>query len=137
MLVVDDEPGDAWLAVRDSPYCAWQILTARENSAAVEHLRVLLRWGADALPDLILLDYSEINDSVEILVAIRKEPWLAHIPVLVLTRDAVPGDWRQLYRHGANVVYSRPSDVEGLECLLGAIVDHWQTVVAVPVDPAA
>jgi CheY-like chemotaxis protein len=131
VLVIDDIPGEAWEATRGSVYGAWRFLCAADAAGVVGHLRAFFAdRETEAFPDVIVLGYTEINDNVEVLAAIRGERWLDHIPVLVLTTDAIPGDARQLYRHGANVVYPRPSDAEEFECLLGAILDHWQTVVA-------
>jgi CheY-like chemotaxis protein len=131
VLVIDDNPGEAWEATRGSVHGAWRFLSATAAAGVIAHLRVFFsERDADDLPDILVLGYAEINDNVEVLAAIRSERWLDHLPVLVLTTDAIPGDSRQLYRHGANVVYPRPSDAEEFECLLGAILDHWQTVVA-------
>jgi hypothetical protein len=79
-----------------------------------------------------LLDYREIQAGMQALCAVRGDPAMRHVPVLMLAFGSEREDWPELYRMGANVVYSRPSDPDSYECLVGAIFDHWVTVATLP-----
>ena len=98
------------------------------GGSAIEHLRAL---GAE-MPNLFLLDYLEPQAGMQALCAVRGDPGMRHIPVLMLALGSERDDWPDLYRMGANVVYSRPSDPESYECLVGAIFDHWVMVATLP-----
>jgi CheY-like chemotaxis protein len=76
-----------------------------------------------SLPDLVLLDISLPGmDGNEILVRIRADDRLRHLPVIALTAHAMAGDREKYLSAGFNDYITKPIVDETV--LLGAI-DHW------------
>jgi signal transduction histidine kinase/DNA-binding LacI/PurR family transcriptional regulator/DNA-binding response OmpR family regulator len=85
VLLVDDEPGILELHSRllqaELPNC--QILTARDGKQGLELMR-------EFLPDLVLLDLMmPVLDGFGVLKAMQVEQLLSHIPVIVLSGQAL------------------------------------------------
>jgi PAS domain S-box-containing protein len=64
------------------------------------------------VPDLILLDLHlpDVRGD-EVLVRLRTDPKTSHIPVLVLSADATPGEIKRLLASGAEDYLTKPLDV--------------------------
>ena len=64
------------------------------------------------LPDLILLDLGlpDIKGD-EVLIRLRKDPKTAHIPIVILSADATPGEINRLLAAGAADYLTKPIDV--------------------------
>ena len=78
---------------------------------------------SSSLPDLVLLDISLPGmDGNEILVRIRADDRLRHLPVIALTAHAMAGDREKYLSAGFNDYITKPIVDETV--LLGAI-DHW------------
>jgi signal transduction histidine kinase/CheY-like chemotaxis protein len=77
-------------------------------------------------PDLILLDLNLPDISgQEFLARLRRTPWGAHIPVVVVTADAMPGRLEALKKAGAMTHLTKPFDVRRfLEVVQGERVDR-------------
>jgi CheY-like chemotaxis protein len=76
-----------------------------------------------SLPDLVLLDISLPGmDGNEILIRIRADDRLRHLPVIALTAHAMSGDREKYLSAGFNDYITKPIVDESV--LLGAI-DHW------------
>ena len=88
ILLVEDNPGDIRLTIEafkdnrvDSPFDV-----ARDGVEALAYLRGEGIHAGKPLPDLILLDLNLPRmDGREVLAAIKSDPALMHIPVVVLT----------------------------------------------------
>jgi DNA-binding NarL/FixJ family response regulator len=128
VVFLGDCPAHAFVAVQGSRTEGTLRVVIGPGEAAIHHLRTI---GAES-PDLFLLDYRVQQAAMETLCVLRGEPSMRHIPVLMLSLGSEREDWPELYRMGANVVYSRPSDPDSYECLVGAIFDHWLTVATLP-----
>lgn len=78
---------------------------------------------AASLPDLVLLDISLPGmDGNEILVRIRADESLGHLPVIALTAHAMSGDREKYLAAGFNDYITKPIVDESV--LLGAI-ERW------------
>jgi CheY-like chemotaxis protein len=85
------------------------------------------------LPDLVLLDFQLPGlDGAEVVQAIRAEPGLSHIPVLVVSTSAEPGDVARAYASGANCYIRKPSSFAGGVSMAEAIEEFWVRVATLP-----
>jgi two-component system, chemotaxis family, response regulator Rcp1 len=135
ILLVEDNPGDARLTLevfKDNK--TPRMLSVVEDG--VEALAFLRREGkyADALrPDLILLDLNlPKKDGRQVLSAIKNDPDLRRIPVVVLTTSRDQEDIAQAYDLNANCFLAKPVDYEEFARLVKAIEDFWLTIVELP-----
>ena len=84
-------------------------------------------------PDLILLDLNMPRlDGREALSAIRYDPDLQQIPVVILTTSHSSGDISLCYRLGANSFISKPVTFEGLVEVMKTLCHYWFEIVSLP-----
>ena len=89
----------------------------------------------DRLPDLILLDLNMPRmDGREALNAIRADPALRHLPVVILTTSKSDDDVFNSYDIGANSYVIKPSSYEDLVQLMKDIGRYWFRIVELPLD---
>lgn len=137
LLVVDDAPANIRLvqeALRECASTPALRLTVAHDGA--EALAMLRRDGAQAgtpRPDLVLLDLNMPRLSgLEVLAALKDDPTLRRIPVVVFSTSAAMEDVRAAYDRGANAYVTKPLDLDHLIAVLRAIMDFWFTVVTLP-----
>lgn len=136
ILLAEDEPADAHLvklALSENRIDAVMkhVVDGRE---ALEYLRRQGERFATALrPDLILLDLNMPRmDGREFLVAIKRDPALSDIPVVVLSTSEVDRDVRDTYRLGAAGFISKPLDVTEFIAEIRQLTDYWLSLVRLP-----
>jgi CheY-like chemotaxis protein len=99
-------------------------------------LQFLRRTGpfADApRPGLILLDINLPRLSgLEVLAALKQDPELAVIPVVILTTSQAEEDIVRSYRLHANAYVSKPVDFENFIAAIRQIDDFFLTLVKLP-----
>ena len=135
ILLVEDNPGDVRLTRE-----ALKEGKIRNNlnvaSDGVEALRYLRREGpyaGAARPDLILLDLNLPRmDGREVLQAVKMDPSLRHIPVVVLTSSAAEQDIVRAYDLHANCYVSKPVDLDQFIHVVKSIEDFWFNIVKLP-----
>jgi two-component system, chemotaxis family, response regulator Rcp1 len=135
VLIVDDDPGDVRI-VRE----AIKEVGARVRLSAAadgeECLEVLRRRGrhADAVrPHLVILDLNmPRRNGLETLRAIKQDPALASIPVVVLTTSESGRDIEAAYAAHANCLVSKPLDLDGYVAVLRSLAEFWTRVAALP-----
>jgi chemotaxis family two-component system response regulator Rcp1 len=138
VLLVDDDPVDVRLtlsALRQGKVH----LFAEAVHDGVEAMAYLRREGrfADARPpDLILLDLNMPKmDGREVLTAIRADPNLHNIPVVVLTTSRAEQDVIKSYDLGANAYVVKPVDLDQVVSVVNEIEEFWLTIVKLPPKP--
>lgn len=108
ILAVDDEAGvREALAVRLSQTFDAHVLGAADNAEALTHLR-------RSRVDLIVQDLVRPGGTgMELLKALREEPWRGTIPVIVLSAAArCHGD--EALSEGARAVLAKPCEADSL-----------------------
>ena len=159
ILLAEDNPGDVRLvreALRDwgTPH---RLRVVGDGRAA---LAALCAPGADALPapSLVLLDLNRVEpvvlradderlpapslvlldlnlprlDGRAVLRAIRADPALRRLPVVVLSGAAEPGDVAAAYDLGANAYVTKPPDLDAFLAAARTIVAFWGEVATLP-----
>lgn len=135
ILLVEDNYGDVRLAQE-----ALKESKVRNNlhvvEDGVEALAFLRREGkyAEAVrPDLILLDLNlPRKDGREVLMEIKADDLLKHIPVVVLTVSEAEEDVLKSYSLHANCYISKPIDLDQFLKVVMSIEDFWLTIVRLP-----
>ena len=132
LLLVEDNYGDVLLARE-----AFRSAKIRNNLTVArdgeEALRILRREGVQAAkprPDLILLDLNLPRlDGREVLQAIKADPDLRLIPVIVMTSSKAEIDVLKSYQLSANGYVVKPVDFERLQEIVASLESFWFTVV--------
>jgi CheY-like chemotaxis protein len=132
LLLVEDNYGDV-LLTREA-FCSARL----SNNLAVasdgeEALAMLRREGGFAdqpRPDLILLDLNLPRlDGREVLRAIKNDPELSRIPVIVLTSSNADIDILKSYELQANGYIVKPVTFERLQEVVASLETFWFSVV--------
>ena len=135
VLLVEDDPGDV-LMTREA-FGDYKVKNQLHVvSDGVEAMGFLRREGehADApRPDLVLLDLNLPRmDGREVLQAVKSDPELASIPVVVLTTSEAEEDVLRSYSLHANAYVTKPVDFERFIQVVRQIDDFFVTVVRLP-----
>jgi len=136
VLLVEDEPADAHLvraAISENHILA-DLRIAVDGREALEYLRRQGPRFADApRPNLILLDLNMPRmDGREFLAAIKQEPHLRDIPVVILTTSEVERDVLASYHLGAAGYITKPVDVLQFMAAIRDLGDYWFDLVRLP-----
>ncbi|MFD1733571.1 response regulator [Deinococcus malanensis] len=104
---------------------------ARDGREVVDQLDELKDGGR--LPDLVLLDLNMPRmNGFEVLTAIRRDPALAHLPVVVFTTSTAPEDVKRAYALNANSYVSKPVTLTGFMQLMERLGAYWFGTASLP-----
>jgi len=135
VLLVEDDPGDV-LMTREAfeDYKVTNKLHVVQDGAdAMAFLRREGEYADVPRPDLVLLDLNLPRmDGREVLQAIKSDPTLASIPVVVLTTSEADEDVLRSYSLHANAYVTKPVDFERFIEVVRQIDDFFVTVVRLP-----
>ena len=135
VLLVEDDPGDIVL-IKEAFEFNKVHNTLHIVSDGVEALDFLYRRNGHEgapRPDLVLLDLNLPRmDGREVLEAIKSDPELASIPVLVLTTSEAEEDILRSYDLHANAYVTKPVDFDRFIEVVRQIDDFFVTVVKLP-----
>ena len=135
ILLVEDNPGDV-LLTREALREAKVLNRVTVTSNGEEALAVLRREGDHAgsvRPDLVLLDLNLPRLSgLEVLTAIRTDPALASLPVVMLTSSAAERDVGDSYALGVNCYVTKPVDLEQFLHVVRSVEQFWFSIVTLP-----
>lgn len=135
ILLVEDSPSDAFLA-REALEFSKVLNSVHHVEDGVEALAFLRGEGVFAgkpRPGLILLDLNlpKMN-GFEVLAAIKADPALHTIPVVVLTTSSVEEDIAKSYGLHANCYVTKPVEFSKLADVVRSINQFWFSVVTLP-----
>jgi CheY-like chemotaxis protein len=135
IMLVEDNEGDVRLtkeAIKESKIHN-TLTVAMDGEEAME---MLFRKGKHAdvpRPDLILLDLNLPRmDGREVLSAIKENPDLKSIPVVILTTSQAEEDLLKTYAMHANCYIVKPVDITQFARVVQLIQDFWFTIVKLP-----
>lgn len=136
ILLVEDDPADAGLAkraIREGRILC-DVHHAVDGEEALAYLRREGARNAHARrPDLILLDLNMPRlDGRGVLAAIKQDPDLRNIPVVVLTTSDVQQDIEAIYRLGANSFITKPLDLQDFFAVVSGLETYWFSIVKLP-----
>ncbi len=140
ILLVEDDPADVALARRGFSRaglgCGLHVV--EDGADALAFLRREGQHGSAPRPDLILIDLNMPRmDGFEFLRAVKGDPQLCSIPVLVLTTSDSQQDVLSAYQHHANAYVTKPGDFQEFVDLIGGIAAFWMGLARLPERAAA
>jgi len=135
ILLVEDNPGDVRLtqeALKGGKI--WnEFNVVSDGVAALDYLHRRAPYESAVRPDLVLLDLNQPRkDGREVLAAMKADPELRMIPVVVLTTSQAEEDVIRAYNLHANCYVTKPVDFEQFTRIVQAIEQFWLTVVTLP-----
>ena len=135
ILVVDDNPADVYLmltALRDARIRN-EIHTATDGEEALAFLR-RQREHADApCPDLVFLDlHLPRIDGYEVLAAMKADPQLRRIPVIVVSGSKEESDLARAYDQHIAGYLVKPIRHDEYFMAIRAVKELWLHVVTLP-----
>jgi CheY-like chemotaxis protein len=135
IFLIEDNPGDV-LLTREALRGARVLNRLTVASNGEEALAILRREGVHRTavrPDLILLDLNMPRLSgLEVLTAIRTDPELASLPVVMLTSSGAERDVADSYALGVNCYVTKPVDIEQFLNVVRSVEHFWFSIVTLP-----
>jgi len=140
VLMVEDDPDDVYLTREAllANQLRMNLYVVNDGVEAMQYLRAAQDRAGHRRPDLVLLDLNLPRmDGREVLMAIKTDPGLTDIPVVILTTSRATEDVVASYRQHANCYISKPVDIDRFRSVVASIEDFWFTVVQLPPAGAA
>ena len=130
VLVVEDSAEDFLALGRAFRKHALQnpVLRCVDGDEALEYLRGYGKHPAwpDSLPALVLLDLNMPGtDGRDVLGAVKLDPRLHNIPVVIFSTSSSNRDIEDCYRLGANSYLTKPVSYTELEEKIRVTIQYW------------
>ena len=135
ILLVEDNAGDVRLTTEalHEGHVANNLSVAKDGAEALAMLRREPPYGDAPRPDLVLLDLNLPKmDGRQVLAAIKNDPELRRIPVVVLTTSKAEEDVLRSYDLHANSYITKPVDFDQFLAVVQSIESFWLTIVTLP-----
>ncbi len=132
VLLVDDDDADIALITEafDAHRVPAHLHIAHDGIEALEHLHDA---PARPRPDMILLDLNMPRmDGRQVLAAVKDDPDLASIPVVVFTTSEQPEDITASYAGHANAYVTKPMNLDAFTAAVASIHDFYGELVTRP-----
>jgi CheY-like chemotaxis protein len=131
VLVVEDHPIDAEYIVKTLERLGLSHEVAPRSYEAIELLRRL-----DApRPALVLLDWKISGGGATVLRAVRQDPLLADVPVVVLSRSTARDDVHAALCGHANAFVAKAAELRDFQGHVAAICEFFLTIAQPPPMP--
>lgn len=135
ILLVDDSDDDVVLleeSLKESKFVN-QLHVVRDGEEAIAFLRREGAYHDTVLPGLVLLDINMPRmNGFEVLSAMKGDPLLKTIPVVMLTTSTRDEDVIRSYDGGACSFVSKPVNFEKLKEVIKQFALYWSLVAVVP-----
>ena len=135
IVLVEDNPDDAHLAMIEFEDAGVRndIVLLDDGDQAIRYLRQDAPYTDAARPGLVLLDLNLPKlDGREVLRAIKSDPDLCSIPVIVLTTSSDSTDIEVAYQNHANSFITKPTDFDEFLHAIETMHEYWLSVVRLP-----
>jgi len=135
ILLIEDSSKDVelTLAALEDCHVANQVIVLRDGNEAIQYLRKHAGIGGDCSPAVILLDIKMPKLSgIEVLRAIKAEPQLKDLPVVMLTSSREGPDIAQCYQLGANAYVVKPVECAQFFEAVKDVGRFWSVVNQLP-----
>ena len=135
LLIVDDNPADIALAREALTVCAYrgQINSAVDGAEALAFLLRRGNYASAPKPDLVLLDLNlPKRDGLSVLTAMKANPNLRRIPVVIFSTSQLLQDIDRSYELGANCYISKPGNLTDFFSMMRSIEEFWFGSVTLP-----
>jgi CheY-like chemotaxis protein len=135
LLVVDDNPADIVLAreALAGSSIRSQITTCADGEEALAFLHKEGRFAETDGPDLMILDLNlPKKDGLSVLAAMKSDPVLKLIPVVVFSTSQLGKDIARSYELGANCYICKPGNLNDFFSAMKSIHEFWLSTVSLP-----
>ncbi|NUQ70099.1 MAG: response regulator [Chthonomonadales bacterium] len=138
ILMAEDDPDDRLLAREALEECmlANSLVMVENGEELLDYLKRRGRWSDPAdspRPGIILMDLNMPRmDGREALRAVKADPELRSIPVVILTTSKAEEDILRSYSEGANSYVSKPLTFEGLVEVMKTLRRYWFEIIELP-----
>jgi len=134
IVMIDDNASDVYLLryALNQLHEPYELEVLRDGEAALAFVNSHRTQTDEPRPCVIVLDlHLPRYDGLSVLRAIKKEPTLAHIHVVILTAQASPEEEAEMLRLGVNLYRAKPSNLEELTSVAAEILDVCKEPVLV------
>ena len=137
ILMADDDPDDVLLtreALEESDVF-FQFHSVADGAELLAYLRHEDAYSALAppRPDLVLLDLNMPRvGGITALSAIKQDPALRSLPVVILTTSVADEDIARTYDLGAASYIAKPASLSGMVEMMKSLGKYWFEVVMLP-----
>jgi CheY-like chemotaxis protein len=135
ILLVEDNEEDASLTMETlaEGRVRNNVNVVGDGVEALTFLRREGRYATSPRPDLILLDLNlPRKNGHEVLMEIKDDRDLKHIPVVMLSTSSDAKDVLESYQHHANCYVTKPIDLDEFIGAVRRIEDFWISFVKLP-----
>jgi len=135
ILQAEDSIGDAELTrvALDSGNVDYELYHVRDGVEALSFLRNEAPFEDAPRPDIVLLDLNMPRlGGREVLGAMKSDPLLSPIPVIVLTTSGAPDDISRSYELHVNCYVRKPIDFDQFVDVMRCIEEFWLATVELP-----
>lgn len=135
ILIVEDNKGDARLIkeIFNESKLYNSLYFVSDGVEAMDFLRKSGKYANMPLPDLIILDLNlPKKDGREVLMEIKQDENLKHIPIVIMTISQADEDIIKSYNLHANCYVTKPIDLTQFMKVVKSIENFWFTVVKLP-----
>jgi two-component system, chemotaxis family, response regulator Rcp1 len=115
ILLVEDNPADAYLFRKalKSAQVNFELILLEDGADALAYVRQEGRYAASPIPDLAVLDLNlPKHDGAQILEAMRTNPRLSSVPVVIATSSSAPGERTRTEQLGVERYLIKPLDLD-------------------------
>ncbi len=143
ILLVEDTPGDAELAIRilQREHPAINIFTVTDGEEALDFLFCRGPFSSRTFenpPKVVLLDLKLPKlDGVEVLEQAKRDDRTKAIPIVILTSSKEESDLIRSYDLGANSYVQKPVNFDQFRQTLKTLGQYWMVINQQPVYAAS
>jgi CheY-like chemotaxis protein len=133
--MIEDNEGDIRLTEEtlEESKIANNLHVAYDGEEGLDFLKKRGKYKDAITPDLILLDLNLPKmDGRELLLLIKKDEDINHIPVVVLTSSKEEEDILKSYKRQANCFIQKPIELQDFQKIVKSIADFWFSIVKLP-----
>ena len=135
ILLVEDNPGDVRLtqeALKEAKFHN-TLHVVGDGVEALAYLRQQGKYSGATRPHMVMLDLNMPRmDGREVLEAIKTDPDLRRIPVVVLTSSEAETDIAKAYELHANAYVTKPVGIDNFLDVVKSIEEFWVEIVRLP-----
>lgn len=135
ILLVEDNEGDILLTTEalEDAKISNSLKVIRDGASTLIYLNEVAKKSPSELPDLILLDINlPKKNGHEVLMEVKNNNLLKHIPIIILTTSSSEMDILKSYQEHANCYLIKPIEVSDFLKVIEKIEDFWLSIVRLP-----
>jgi CheY-like chemotaxis protein len=135
ILLVDDNPADIDLTGEAFSRSKFEhcVRAVFDGVEALDFLHQVGKYEDASAPDLVILDLNlPRKDGRSVLSAVKADPKLRRIPIVIFSTSQSPRDIAASYDLGANCYVSKPGNLDAYVATITSIGDYWLGLAQLP-----